>query len=233
MHRSGTSFLARALNISGLYLGSKESLTLTESNANEANPRGHWESREFIRLGKETRVFNKYFYHNVPEKIIIPEKLGNEIKNAAEKLMQPNSVAAGFKDPHCLLYLDSWYKYLPKSSVIVGIFRHPLKVAESLKIRDGRHYEESLLIWKLHNVELLKSLEKHGGFLLNFDWSKEKLLSSIYSIIEKLSLVKTDLSEWYTERLFRSDKTYDSEYPLSDEIKEIYSKLIKISEKTN
>jgi len=68
-------------------------------------------------------------------------------------------------------------------------------------------------------------------FLLNFDWPKEKLLSEVDHIVEKLGLVKTDLSDWYTEDLFRSDKTYNSDYPLPDDIKQIYSSLIKISEK--
>jgi len=100
--------------------------------------------------------------------IIIPEKLGKEITKASEELMKTPSLAAGFKDPHVLLYLDMWQKYLPKSSVIVAIFRHPLKAAESLKKRDGRDYEESLLIWKLHNLGLLESLKKHGGFFVKF-----------------------------------------------------------------
>jgi len=55
-HRSGTSFLTRALNLSGVYLGDFDSLTLTELNANLANPKGHWENWKFVNINRKNKI---------------------------------------------------------------------------------------------------------------------------------------------------------------------------------
>jgi len=128
--------------------------------------------------------------------------------------------------------LDLWKKYLPRNFVVIGIFRHPLKVAESLKTRNQFEYSKSLELWKIYNQKLLDTVEKNNGFLLDFDWPKGKLLSELKLIFKKIGLVEdTDLSEWYTPELFFSDKKFDSKHPLSKEIKIIYSKLKQKSKK--
>jgi len=157
------------------------------------------------------------------------EEIGKEIQESAEELMKVDSLASGFKDPFVCLYLDAFFDFLPKSSVIVSIFRHPLKVAESLRIRDGIDYDRGMKVWRSHNYGLLKALEKHNGFVLNFDWLKEKLLSEIDIVREQLGLVKIDLTDWYSEDLFRSDKTYEKDHELPDDIKQIYEKLLEKS----
>ena len=43
MHRSGTSFLARALNLAGVYLGNLNSITSHDLRSKEDNLRGNWE----------------------------------------------------------------------------------------------------------------------------------------------------------------------------------------------
>jgi len=50
MHRSGTSFLSRALNLSGVYLGELDSLVSNEWNFLEDNLKGHWENNKKIRI---------------------------------------------------------------------------------------------------------------------------------------------------------------------------------------
>ena len=46
MHRSGTSFLARALNLSGVYLGELDSLMSHDWVYYDENKRGHWEDKK-------------------------------------------------------------------------------------------------------------------------------------------------------------------------------------------
>ena len=233
MHRSGTSFLARALNLAGVYLGGLESLTSHEWNPLEDNLKGHWENKKILALSEKTLSSNKRNWANIPKKISISEQLGTEIKNTLYELETHSSLAWGFKDSRICLCLDSWAHYIPKNFIIVGIFRNPLKVAESLKKRNNFDYEKSLNLWKDHNQKLLYHLEKHNGFLIDFDWPKEKMLSEIKMIIEKLGLDKDmDLSEWYSEELFHSDKSHNPNYPLSDEIQSLYSKL-KIKSNSN
>jgi len=77
----------------------------------------------------------------------------------------------------------------------------------------------------------LKILDHHDGFLLNFDWSKKRLLSEIKYIADKLGLSKKiDLSDWYSKDLIKSGNTYQKNYSISDDIKIIYSRLKDVSE---
>jgi len=228
MHRSGTSFLARALNLSGVYLGELDSLLSHEWKFYKDNPRGHWENKKIYGLAEKTFESNKGSWHKIPKKIVVNKRLGKEIKKCTTQLQNNSTLAAGFKDPRILLCFDSWKKFLPKNFVIIGIIRHPLKVAESLKKRDNFSYEKSLKLWEIYNQNLLSLLDKHDGFLLDFDWPKSKLLSEIKLISKKLGLAQNiDLSDWYTKDLFKSDKTYKSNYVLSKDIELLYSKLKK------
>ena len=118
--------------------------------------------------------------------------------------------------------------------MIIGIFRHPLKVAESVKKRNGLSYQKSIDLWKIYNLKLLKYLEENNGFLLNFDWPKEKILSELNQIFDKLGLSrKIDLLEWYTEELITSAERYDSSFELPKDVNEIYTKLLEKSQKNH
>ncbi len=79
MHRSGTSFLARALNLAGVYLGGLESLNSHEWKPYDDNRRGHWENKKFLELGEKTLSQNNGHRSNVPTQILINEELGKKI----------------------------------------------------------------------------------------------------------------------------------------------------------
>jgi len=232
MHRSGTSFLSRALNLAGVYLGRFEEMVSTDWSPHKDNLRGHWENIKFLELGEKTLALSKGSWMNVPKTIIINEQIGQEIKNAVKELTEPPSLMAGFKDPRILVCLDAWKKYLPTNIFIVGIFRNPMKVAESLKKRNKLEYDQSIELWKIYNQNLLNFLEKYNGFLLNFDWPKEMLLKELHMICKKLGLAENvDLSKWYTEKIISSDKTSDLNYNIPADAQNIYTKLQNRSEK--
>jgi len=232
MHRAGTSFLARALNLIGVYLGGLESITTHELEFNEDNLRGHWENKKLQELTEETLLFSNGSWKDVPQNIKINEEIVQGIKESVEELTNHSSLMAGFKDPRILLCLEVWKPYLPKEIMIIGIFRHPLKVAESLKKRNDLSYQKSIDLWKIYNQKLLKHLEKYNGFLVDFDWPKEKILSELNQIFDKLGLSRRiDLLEWYTKELITSDERYDSSYELPNDVNEIYTKLLDQSQK--
>jgi len=232
MHRSGTSFLARALNLYGVYLGDLESLLSHEWKAFEDNPRGHWENNTIYELSEKTLKFSKGSWDQIPKQVVVNKKIGEEIRKCVKNLSDNSILAAGFKDPRLLVCFNSWLKYLPKNFVIVGIYRDPLKVAESLKKRDNFSYEKSLNLWKSYNQNLLKILDKYDGFLLDFDSPKNKLFSQIELVSKKLGLARNvNLSEWYTKELLFSNKSYQKNYVLPHDIKLIYSQLKKRSQR--
>jgi len=234
MHRSGTSFLARALNLAGVYLGNLDSIITHDFllAPHKHNLRGHWENTKLLMLAEKTLSFSNGSWKDIPTKIEINDEIGKAVKESVGELTKHSSLMAGLKDPRILLCLEAWIPYLPKEIMIIGIFRHPLKVAESIKKRNGLSYQKSIDLWKIYNQKLLKHLEKYNGFLVNFDWPKEKIISELNQIFEKLGLSRRiDLLEWYTEELITSDERHDSSYELPNDVNEIYTKLLDQSQK--
>ena len=202
MHRSGTSFLVRALNLCGVYLGSLDSLISNDWNFMFDNLKGHWENKEFLELAEKILRTNNGAWDKIPEKISVNDQIRNELQESIKHLSSHPSLACGYKDPRILLYLESLFDSFPENTVIVGIFREPHKVAESLKKRNEFSYKKSMELWKIYNQNLLSMLEKHPGFLLNFDWPKEKLIDEILMISKKLNLSgNIDLSKLYTKEI--------------------------------
>jgi len=226
MHRCGTSFLARALNLYGVFLGDFGTFQHQDWNYHWDNPRGSWENKKLLDLSEETLEINGGSWDNIPNKITINKKIGDQISKEIKKISDNSILAAGFKAPQVTVCFDSWLKYFPKNFIVIGIIRNPLKAAESLKTRNNFDYKKSLHLWKIYNQKLYETLQKYEGFLLDFDWPKQKLLEEIELISNKLGLAKNiDISSWYTEDLFRSDKTFKSDYIIPEEIQSLYSKL--------
>jgi len=226
MHRSGTSFLIRALNLRGIYLGKFQDLVSDDWLPYQDNLRGHWEHRKVVELNENTLEYSGGSWDNIPVKIQINETIRKETKDFITELLNYKSLGAGIKDPRFLLSSEMWLPFLPKDFLVVGIYREPLKVAESLKKRNGFNYAKSIKLWKIYNQKLLQLLEKNNGFLLNFDWEKEKLFDEIDLICNKLALpTSLKLDEWYTPSLMQSDRSYDSNYKIDEDTKLILSKL--------
>jgi len=232
MHRSGTSFLARGLNLAGVYLGKLDDIVTHEWVPHKDNIRGHWENKPILLLGEKTLRHNNGTWQDPPDNITINDEIANNIKNIVNELNNTPSFCGGFKDPRILLCFESWKPQLPKNLIFVGIFRHPLEVAESMKIRNGLSYEHSLRLWKIYNQNLINLLEKYDGALLDFDWPKEKLLDELKEIINKLGLSENiDLEDWYSPELIKNDKKYNQDFQLSEEVNSLYLKLKDRSQK--
>jgi len=78
MHRSGTSFLSRALNLKGVYLGPLESIITHDWLPHKSNQRGHWENQDFLTLTNKTLSINKGKWDYVPNNIKINKEIGKK-----------------------------------------------------------------------------------------------------------------------------------------------------------
>ena len=234
MHRSGTSFLSRALNLSGLFLGSLDSIFSIGLEQSPDNPRGHWENKYLKDLADISLSHNSASWDMPPNRVEISADISEQLVKSISVLTSHPSLATGFKDPRLCILFDSWQKFLPQNLIMIGIFRHPLKVAESLKIRNNFSYEKSLELWKIYNVKLLKHLENTNGFLLNFDWEPKKLFDEINLISTKLGLINDiDFFQWFDKSLRRSDDTFTESYLIPEDITKIYETLKMYSEQNS
>ena len=180
MHRSGTSFVVRAFNLMGIYLGEPMDLISDEWRPSKENLRGHWENRKFLNFFDNTLKLNNSSWDNPSENFTKIKK--SAFTSLIKKLMSHNSLGWGIKDPRILL-LHNLLSNLDITFVTIGIFRNPLEVAESLKKRNNFEYSKSLNLWKIYNEKLLSIIEKDpNSFLLDFNWPKKRLLDEILLI---------------------------------------------------
>lgn len=154
MHRSGTSMVARLLNLCGLYMGEPDEFM----PARDDNPRGYWEHMLFLVLDKV--IVNKLGHDTVLKTefpILLQEGWENDerIKEMhlwARRLVDSMSTSAqeapwGWKDPRACLLLPFWYSHVPDLRAVLCL-RHPMDVVASLQVRDkDLDTEKGLWVW--------------------------------------------------------------------------------------
>ena len=154
MHRSGTSAMTRALDLSGASLGSR---LVAESVGNET---GHWENafavetneRLLATLGRgwdDVRALpDNWTAHQAARQAVLA------IRSYAERDLAVPLFAV--KDPRLCRLAPIWLEALngPECRVCALIvLRHPLEIAASLAARDGFSLGRSLLLWLRHMLE--------------------------------------------------------------------------------
>jgi hypothetical protein len=164
MHRSGTSYLTRALNLCGLNLGPISDYYDDEIQPIQGNPKGHWENVETIKINEWILAANGGRWDSIPDSLNkIPPNTEENISNILSKFHSSKALAYGFKDPRFSITLEKWIPKL-KNVALVGIFRDPLKVAESLKTRNNFDYEKSI------SIEYLSRLnERYEAWISKYD----------------------------------------------------------------
>jgi hypothetical protein len=147
MHRSGTSALAGTLMECGVDFGNV-------SRWNRHNVKGNNENPAIMALHDQLLADNGGAW-NVPPEIVRWEPRHRQARDAIlEPLLATRSDWWGFKDPRTLLTLDGWIEAVPQLR-LVGVFRHPETVAQSLVVRSGLSRNSGLDLWCQYNRRLL------------------------------------------------------------------------------
>ncbi len=179
MHRSGTSAVARILNIMGAYFGPEE----MSLGANVENPKGFWERRDIRNindavLNSQGADWSHISNFNLDE---LTEEAKTEFELAAKPIVQELNKNSPWmlKEPRiCLLY--PLWQSLVDSALCIHVQRCPLEVALSLKSRNGYSLSLGVALWEKYN-------------LLAFEYSKKSprvLLSHQYLMTEPIAAVK-------------------------------------------
>ena len=171
MHRSGTSALARVLNLAGVELGND----LLPAAAD--NEMGFWEHRgiQFIH----DRIYEdlERDWTNVSP---LPDNWWerDEIQLRRDQLKETlqsdfgNQNLWGIKDPRLCAMLPLWIPLLKElhcQTKCVLIFRNPLEVAKSLEKRDGMAPARTYLLWLRSVIESEKYSRGLPRTLTTFD----------------------------------------------------------------
>ncbi len=155
MHRSGTSALARVINLLGAQLG-QDLLAAAPDN-----PKGFWEHRGLWVVHE--RIFDRLgtWYDDIialPENWWLDETLADDRREILEILQREfaGHALAAFKDPRaCRLWplWDQLLKQLGWGAKVVLMARHPLEIAGSLNRRDGMPINQALAVCLLHLLD--------------------------------------------------------------------------------
>lgn len=158
MHRSGTSVMARLLNLMGAYFGPEGMST----GANQENPKGFWERRDVRALNDAVlhgvgcdwdRVLD-LDVHNLPQEIV------SEFDAKASKLLLEMDAHRPWllKEPRLCLLIELWRKWL-EVPICIHILRHPVEVASSLRTRNQIPIEAGLELWQRYVWSAFKGSE--------------------------------------------------------------------------
>jgi hypothetical protein len=161
MHRSGTSCLTGSLQQQGLFLG-------------EHNTEAPWNRKGNRENGRILNLHEDILEKSGGSWVMPPPAVEWQLEHfeTARKLLAEYQgyPVWGFKDPRNLLTISGWRRLLPDLE-LVGIFRHPLKVAQSLKKRsnDWLDVDEGLALWKIYNERLVELRRENSFPLVCFD----------------------------------------------------------------
>jgi len=130
MHRSGTSMITGILHKCGLELGGNLLMH------GKDNPKGHFESREFIRINQEILARNGGRWNSPPKNIHFHSGLKNDMRRFVNKF-DPQKIS-GFKDPRVCLTFPLWYRVIHPEPIKAVIVVRPFRaIAQSLRKRNG------------------------------------------------------------------------------------------------
>jgi len=215
MHRSGTSALTGSLEKAGLQLGS-----VIEKATD--NLKGSRESRAIMLLHDDILQRNGGSWDRPPSS---PNwsAVHFAFRDAIIETHK-NHTVWGFKDPRTVLMAGPWREALP-SATLVGIFRHPFAVAQSLFNRSAMPYEKSLALWTHYNRKLLWHQTELGPIpFLEFSDDETHFTDQVKNLVKELGLSNSG-SDFFDKSLKQSEHPNLEHVPQAKTALQLYEKL--------
>lgn len=155
MHRSGTSFIAKALYDQGVDMGKN-----IQFGSNPFNKLGHFENQDFVFLDNEIIGATSQIWDDPPS----DEKIEAQVKTRTDKIKSTidknKSKFWGWKHPTSVFTVDHYLPHIDGDTYLVCVFRKPDKVAESLLRRDGKPMNWGRSLAKQYNRKLIEVIKK-------------------------------------------------------------------------
>lgn len=218
MHRSGTSVIARAINLLGVHLGEPEQMMPADRSS---NPSGFWE-HQGVSIIQERILYTLSSSWNdiwpLPEGWLeypVIQPLKKELIDIVYREFADKPLW-GWKDPRTCLILPLWTEILKQLNVdanYVIVIRNPLDVATSLWKRDEFSLNKSLLLWQLYTLTAITGTKDCKRVLIQYDKFLEDWKPSLKRISTTLRI------PWPTD-----------ERPLSKEIEDFLDPTLRHSQ---
>ena len=171
MHRSGTSALARGLQMLGVYLGNNFLDTRPD------NPTGYWEDKNIYELNERLLAALGLKWEEVA---LIDDTLWHKpqvetLRTEAVEYLRSEFVSHplwGFKDPRTIRLLPFWQSALRRLEVdecYLVVVRNPRSVALSLLKRHGMDEITAHFLWLVYMVPYLSEIAGKPFIVADYD----------------------------------------------------------------
>ena len=159
MHRSGTSMVARLLNLCGLDLGPSEQFL----KPNEYNPLGYFENEILsYKINDALLAHLGASWDNPP---LVAEGWEHDpslepIVHEAKSVLKTFSKHShwGWKDPRTTVLLPFWKSLIPNLRFVICV-RNPLEVAASLGTRDRIPIQKGVYLWNQYMQAAIRNTQ--------------------------------------------------------------------------
>ena len=170
MHRSGTSAITSLIGQLGPDVGDRAGLIAPS----EANEKGYWEIRTLTEFQESLLEKLGGGWDAPPGPRLGWERDWRLIRRLGLARRTFSNAYRGaeqwvWKDPRTVLLLPFWRRALRFDPIIVGIFRNPLEVADSLAVRDGMPRKQALGLWETYNRALLENARGLPAFITSYE----------------------------------------------------------------
>ena len=219
MHRSGTSALAGSLEQAGLYLGAT-------CHKSSDNFRGNRESTAIMILHNDLLARSGGSWDK-PVRKLTWEPVHRALLSTIIETYSDQPLW-GFKDPRTLFTTNMWRKQLPALEM-VGIFRHPYLVADSLIRRDGMSEEQALELWFIYNKNLQWLALNQGPLpIVEFSTDAEGFNFQLNQLIRILKLESRQV-DFFDEKLRKQTIPELKQSKIANRCLNLYSALQALS----
>lgn len=151
------------------------------------NAKGYYELKAVERLHEQILGLNGGAWHHPPKQVSVHPYHQQALKEIALKVSAYRP--AGVKEPRLLLLLDSWLELVAPPIRLVGTFRHPLAVAQSLARRNGIAEKKGINLWLHYNRALIRRHRAAPFPLVAFDLADvESYCRSVAALALELGL---------------------------------------------
>ena len=170
MHRSGTSVVEHAMQTLDISLGDHL------MDPHPCNPKGFFEDIDFYEMNERLlHALDQRWssVSSIPVESFI--SLRQTYFDEAIKIVRNKTGRAtlfAFKDPRTAVLLPFWadiFSILKLKVKYIYVFRNPLAVAESLRVRDGFSLHKGILLWSKYNISALAWVSRRNCIFVDYD----------------------------------------------------------------
>jgi len=207
MHRSGTSALARVLNLAGLCLPKN----LLEPN--QDNPLGYWEPKNTVKTNNQLlQQIGRHWadpkpmpdgwveqFLDCPQNSIVLEALNTEMTQSVD-----NGRGLVIKDPRLSRVMPVWHTALQQLGAEVVCLiacRNPMNVYHSLQARDRFERKHALELWLSYMLEAERVTRGMRRVVVHYDCLLTHWRRTLQTIREATNLAGLTISDVKEQRI--------------------------------